>query len=172
LSIEKRYRVNNQIRVPQVRVIAADGTMLGVKQTYEAVNIARSAGLDLVEISPTSNPPVCKIMDFNKFLYSEEKKERENKRKQRESELKEIRINPRIAQHDLDTKIRHMEEFLKRNDRVRVSLMFRGREMQHKDLGENLLNSIQSKLSDIAELDGKVNNTGNKIIITLKPKRM
>jgi translation initiation factor IF-3 len=111
-------------------------------------------------------------MDFNKFLYSEEKKERENKKKQRESELKEIRINPRIAQHDLDTKIRHMEEFLKRNDRVRVSLMFHGREMQHKDLGENLLNSIQSKLSDIAELDGKVNNTGNKIIITLKPRRV
>lgn len=172
MSIEKRYRVNNQIRVPQVRVIAADGTMLGVKQTYEAVNIARAAGLDLVEISPTSNPPVCKIMDFNKFLYSEEKKERENKRKQRESELKEIRINPRIAQHDLETKIRHMEEFLKRNDRVRVSLMFHGREMQHKDIGENLLNSIQDKLSDIAELDGKVNNTGNKIIITLKPKKV
>ncbi|MEF3280707.1 MAG: translation initiation factor IF-3 [Elusimicrobiota bacterium] len=171
MAFDKRYRVNNQIRVPQVRVISADGNMIGIKSTYEAINLARAAGLDLVEISPNSNPPVCKIIDYHKFLYEEEKKEKENRKKQKENILKEIRVNPRIAQHDLETKIRHMEEFLKKNHRVRVALMFHGRELQHKEIGENLLNQIQEKLSNVGEIDGKVNDTGNKIIITLKPKK-
>lgn len=168
---DKRYRVNNYIKTPQVRLIATDGTMIGIKPTYEALNMARAAGLDLVEISPNANPPVCKIMDYHKFLYEEEKKEKEAKKKQKESVLKEIRLNPRIAQHDLDTKIRHMEDFLKHNDRVRVVLMFHGREMQHKELGEALLNQIIEKLAHIGEIDGKMADTGNKMIVTLKPKK-
>ncbi len=168
---EKKHRINNQIRVPQVRLISPDGQMIGIKQTYEALNMARSMGLDLVEIAPNSNPPVCKIMDYHKFLYEEEKKERENRKKQKENILKEIRLNPRIAQHDLDTKIRHMEDFLNHNHRVRVVLMFHGREMQHKELGESLLNQVIEKLSHVGEHEGKISDTGNKMIIMLKPKK-
>jgi len=167
----KKHKVNNQIRVPEVRVISTNGNMLGIKPTYEAINMARSLGLDLVEIVPTSNPPVCKIMDYHKFLYEEEKKEKEARKRQKESVLKEIRLNPRIAQHDLDTKIRHIEDFLKHNDRVRVTLMFHGREAQHKELGEAILNQVSEKLSHIGELDGRLADTGNKMIITLKPKK-
>lgn len=168
---DKRHRINNQIRVPQVRLISPDGTMIGIKPTYEALNMARSMGLDLVEIAPTANPPVCKIMDYHKFLYEEEKKERENRKKQKENIVKEIRLNPRIAQHDLDTKIRHIENFLKHNNRVRVVLMFHGREAQHKELGEAILNQVKEKLSNIGEQEGPLNDTGNKMIIMLRPKK-
>lgn len=166
---EKRYRINNQIRVPQVRLISPEGNMIGIKPTYEALNMARSMGLDLVEIAPNSNPPVCKIMDYHRFLYQEEKKEKENKKKQ--SVMKEIRMNPRIAQHDLETKVNHMHKFLTHGDRVRITLMFRGRENEHKDIGENILNQIIEKLSEVGEPEGKINSTGNKMILTLKPKR-
>lgn len=169
--LDKKYRINDQIRANQVRVISKDGNMIGIKSTYEAVNMARSMGLDLVEIVPNAQPPVCKIIDYHKFLYEEEKKKKENKKKQKESILKEIRINPRIAQHDLETKIRHMEDFLNHNNRVRVVLMFHGRETQHKEIGKSLLNQIEEKLSNIGEIDGKVNDTGNKIIVIFKPKK-
>lgn len=168
---EKRYRINNQIRVPQVRLISPDGTMIGIKQTYEALNMARSMGLDLVEIAPNANPPVCKIMDYHRFLYEEEKKEKENRKKQKENIVKEIRINPRIAQHDLDTKTRHIEDFIKHNHRVRVVVTFHGREAEHKDIGENILNHIKEKLADIAEQEGNMNDSGSKMIIMLKPKK-
>ena len=168
---EKKYRINNQIKVPQVRLISPDGKMIGIKPTYEALNTARSMGLDLVEISPNANPPVCKIMDYHKFLYEEEKKERENRKKQRENIIKEIRINPRIAQHDLDTKIRHMEDFLKHNNRVRVVVMFQGREIQHKEIGEAIISQVKERLSPISEQEGSINDTGNKMIMILKPKK-
>lgn len=169
--LNKKYKINDQIKANQVRVISQNGNMIGIKSIYEAINMARSMGLDLVEIVPNAQPPVCKIMDYHKFLYEEEKKEKENKKKRKESILKEIRINPRIAQHDLETKIRHMKDFLSHNNRVRVVLMFHGRESQHKDIGEALLNQVEEKLSDIGERDGKVNDTGNKIIVIFKPKK-
>ncbi len=168
---DKRYRINNQIKAHQVRVISPDGKMIGIKPTYEALNMARSMGLDLVEIAPTATPPVCKIMDYHKFLYEEDKKEKENRKKQRENIVKEIRINPRIAQHDLETKIRHIEDFINHKNRVRVVLTFHGRELQHKEIGESIINQIKEKLSPIAEQEGNINDTGNKMIIMLKPKK-
>jgi translation initiation factor IF-3 len=169
--LEKRYRINNQIRASQVRVVTKDGKMIGVKPLYEALDMARSAGLDLVEIAPNSNPPVCKIMDYHKFLYEEEKKEKEARKKQKESIMKEIRLNPRIAQHDLETKIRHIQNFLTHNHRVRVIVTFFGRELEHKDLGENLLNQVIEKVQAVGEMDGKIDDTGNKMIVVLKPKK-
>ncbi len=166
----KRIRVNNWIRASQVRVILSNGDMIGVKPTYEALNMARSAGLDLVEISPNANPPVCKIMDFNKFMYEKEKQEKENRKKQKDNVLKEIRINPRIGNNDLQTKIRHMEDFLKEGNKVRVTVIFHGREMQHKDIGEGIINQVQEKLSQIAELDGKPSMLGNRMSVMLKPR--
>ncbi len=154
-----------------MRLISPDGTMIGIKQTYEALNMAKAMGLDLVEISPTANPPVCKIMDYHKFLYEEDKKEKENKKKQKESIVKEIRINPRIAQHDLETKIRHIEGFINHRNRVRIVITLHGREIQHKEIAESIINQIKERLSAIAEQEGNTNDTANKMIIMLKPKK-
>jgi len=167
---DKRVRTNNYIRAPHVRLISSNGDMIGIKPTYEALNMARAAGLDLVEISPSANPPVCKIMDYSKYLYEQEKQEKENRKKQKENVLKEIRINPRIGPNDLDTKIRHMEEFLKDGDKVRVTVIFHGREMQHKEIGEEILNKVTAKLSEVGELDGRKISLGNRLSIMLKPK--
>lgn len=169
-SNDRRLRINEAIRVPQVRLISSNGDMIGIKPTYEALNMARAAGLDLVEIAPNANPPVCKIMDFSKYLYEKEKQERENRKKQRENVLKEIRINPRIASNDLETKIRHMEEFLKKGDKVRVTVVFHGREAQHKELGEEILNKVKERLAPISDIDGKMTFVSNRMSIMFKPK--
>ncbi|MBI4656992.1 MAG: translation initiation factor IF-3 [Elusimicrobia bacterium] len=166
----RRVRVNRQISAQSVRVITTDGTMIGIKSIFDALNMARNAGLDLVEIAPQANPPVCKIMDFSKYLYERDKQERENRKKQKMSMLKEIRINPRIASHDLQTKIRHIEEFLKDQNKVRVTVVFHGREMQHRDIGENILNSVRNSLAEYGTAEGRFQMMGNRMSITFGPK--
>jgi translation initiation factor IF-3 len=166
---DKRVRINRYITAPQVRLIDMHGTMLGIKPLIEAQNMARGAGLDLVEISPQAQPPVCKVMDFNKFLYEKEKQDRENRKKQKAGQLKEIRLNPRIASHDLQTKIKHIEEFLKEHNKVRVTVVFRGRENQHKNLGEEILLSIRDNLSAVGVVEGKPQLMGNRMSIMLAP---
>ncbi len=166
---DKRVRVNRNITAPQVRLIDMHGTMLGIKPLIEAVNMARGANLDLVEISPMAQPPVCKVMDFNKYLYEKEKQERDNKKKQKAGILKEIRLNPRIASHDLHTKIKHIEEFLKAHNKVRVTVVFRGRENQHRDLGAEILNSIRENLSTVGIPEGRPQMMGNRMSIMLAP---
>lgn len=145
------------------------GTMLGVKPLAEAVAMARGANLDLVEISPQANPPVCKVMDFSKFLYEKDKQERENRKKQKAGVLKEIRLNPRIATHDLQTKIKHIEEFLKEHNKVRVTVVFRGRENQHRNLGEEILLAIKDNLSSVGTVEGRPSMMGNRMSIMLAP---
>jgi len=145
------------------------GTMLGIKPLIEAVNMARGANLDLVEISPDANPPVCKVMDFSKFLYEKEKQDRENRKKQKAGVLKEIRLNPRIASHDLQTKIKHIEEFLKEHNKVRVTVVFRGRENQHRNLGEEILMAIKDNLSAVGVVEGRPSMMGNRMSIMLAP---
>ena len=166
---DKRVRINRYITAPQVRLIDMHGTMLGIKPLIEAQNMARVAGLDLVEISPQAQPPVCKVMDFNKFLYEKEKQDRENRKKQKAGQLKEIRLNPRIASHDLQTKIKHIEEFLKEHNKVRVTVVFRGRENQHRNLGEEILMSIKDNLSSVGTIEGKPQLMGNRMSIMLAP---
>lgn len=166
---EKRIRVNRNVTAPQVRLIDMHGTMLGVKPLAEAVAMARGANLDLVEISPDANPPVCKVMDFSKFLYEKEKQDRENRKKQKAGVLKEIRLNPRIATHDLQTKVKHIEEFLKEHNKVRVTVVFRGRENQHRNLGEEILMSIKDNLSNVGIIEGKPQLMGNRMSIMLAP---
>ena len=164
-----RVRINRYITAPQVRLIDMHGTMLGVKPLAEAVTMARGANLDLVEISPMANPPVCKVMDFNKFLYEKEKQERENRKKQKAGALKEIRLNPRIASHDLETKVKHIEEFLKEHNKVRVTVVFHGRENQHRNLGEEILMSIKDNLSGVGIVEGRPQLMGNRMSIMLAP---
>ncbi|MCG2724803.1 MAG: translation initiation factor IF-3 [Elusimicrobia bacterium] len=169
-SYNKRIRINKFINAANVRLIGADGIMAGVKSNYEALNLAKEAGLDLVEISPQADPPVCKIMDFSKYLYEKGKQNRDNKKKQRVGILKEIRMHPVIAEHDLNTKIRHIEKFLKDQNKVRVTVVFHGRENQHRDLGMDILESVKESLSEVGTVDGKTNCIGNRISFILSPK--
>ncbi len=166
---KRRVRVNKYINAANVRLIGADGKMAGVKSTLEAIGIAKDAGLDLVEISPQADPPVCKIMDFSKYLYDKGKQKRDNKKKQRVGMLKEIRMHPRIAEHDLNTKIKHVEKFLKGQNKVRVTMVFHGRENQHRDLGMEMLENIKDSLSEVGIVDGKTNYIGNRISMIFTP---
>ena len=164
------YRINQRISAHTVRLIGSDGTQLGVKGLNDALGIARQKGLDLIEIAPQANPPVCKILDFSKFRYEQEKKAREARRKQKAGMLKEVRFRPNIGQHDLGTKLKHINEFLAQRDKVRVTVVFRGRENAHKDLGVNLLNSLTEKLAEIAVVEGGITGERNRIMITFIPK--
>ena len=166
----KRTRVNKYINAANVRLIGADGAMVGVKSNFEALTLAKEAGLDLVEISPQTDPPVCKIMDFSKYLYDKGKQKRDNKKKQRVGMLKEIRMHPRIAEHDLNTKIKHVEKFLKAQNKVRVTVVFHGRENQHRDLGMEILENVKETLSEVGTVDGKTNYVGNRISLIFTPK--
>jgi translation initiation factor IF-3 len=151
-------------------LIDNEGTQLGIKSTPEALSLARSRGLDLVEVAPNANPPVCKLLDFAKFKYEQEKKEREARKNQKAGILKEVRFSPVIGAHDLDVKVRHIQEFLKARDKVRVTVFFRGRQMQHQDLGLNLLKSIQERLAEIASVEQQPLKDRNRLFMTLTPK--
>ena len=164
------YCRNQNIRAAEVRVINSDGTMLGVFPTREAVAMAREQELDLVEISPNAQPPVCKILDYNKYVYEQGKKAAEAKKKQAKVSLKELRIKPRIAPHDLEVKLRQIEEFLKKKNQVRFVVVFRGRENQHKDLGIQILNDAAKRLEPLATVDGGLQQLGNRMSMTFVPK--
>jgi translation initiation factor IF-3 len=167
----RRFRTNQFIRVPEVRLIDADGTQIGIVKTVQALAMAQAKDLDLVEISPQAKPPVCKIVNFSKFKYETEKKEKEARKKQKISHLKEVRIRPRISVHDLEIKIKRAREFIEDGDKVQLTAMFSGREMQHKDLGINIMNKIKEALSDIAEPEGRVSSMGTRVFLTLAPKK-
>ena len=164
------YCRNQNIRAAEVRVINSDGTMLGVFPTREAVAMAREQELDLVEISPNAQPPVCKILDYNKYVYEQGKKAAEAKKKQAKVTLKELRIKSRIAPHDLEVKLRQIEEFLRKKDQVRFVVVFRGRENQHKELGIQILNDTAKRLEALATVDGGLQQLGNRMSMTFVPK--
>ncbi|MDR2251420.1 MAG: translation initiation factor IF-3 [Endomicrobium sp.] len=163
--------MNQFIRVPEVRLVDSDGTMVGIVKTSEALAKAQGKGLDLVEISPQANPPVCKIVNFSKFKYEMDKKEKEAKKKQKISHLKEIRIKPRIGEHDLEVKIKHAREFIAAGDKVQLTAMFSGREMQHKDLGIKIMDKIKESLVDVAEPEGRISSMGTRVFMTLVPQK-
>jgi len=163
-------RVNQQIRASSVRLIDHDGSQLGIKSLAESIGMARSRGLDLVEVAPNANPPVCRLLDFAKFKYEQEKKEREARKNQRAGILKEVRFSPVIGVHDLEVKIRHIEGFLKDHDKVRVTVFFRGRQMQHQDLGLKLLKDIQVRLAPLALVEQQPLTDRNRLFMTLTPR--
>lgn len=153
-----------------VRLIDADGTQVGVRPTTEALALARTRGLDLVEVAPSANPPVCKVLPYSKYKYAQEKKERESRRKQKAGLLKELRFRPNIGAHDLNVKVRQIEGFIDAHDKVRVTVVFRGREMQHRDLGLKLLMSIQERLLEKAVVEQAPMPDRNRLVMTLIPK--
>ena len=142
LAIKNFIRINEKIRVAQVRLIGPDGGQLGVVSIQRALDLANQYELDLVEVAVTAVPPVCRIIDYSKFKYDQEKKEREAKKHQKQSKLKEIRLKPNIDEHDYMTKVKQAIEFLKRNDKVRVNMFFRGRQMEHVDIGRKILDKF------------------------------
>jgi len=164
------YCRNHNIRAAEVRVIDSDGTMIGVKPISVAVALAKEQELDLVEISPNAQPPVCKILDYNKYVYEQGKKAAEAKKKQAKVTLKELRIKSRIAPHDLEVKVRQIEEFLRKKNQVRFVVVFHGRENQHKDLGIEILNSTAERLEELASVDGGLQQLGNRMSMTFVPK--
>jgi translation initiation factor IF-3 len=144
---------------------------LGVVSTQIALEKAQAKGKDLVEISPQATPPVCKIIDYKKFLYEMKQKDKEARKKQKNVVVKEVRVRPRIGEHDLNVKIKHAREFLEDNDKVQLTAMFAGREMQHKDLGLQILEKIKTALSDIADVEGRVSSMGTRTYMLLAPKK-
>ena len=141
-------RVNRQIRAHEVRLIDENGEQKGVMKTFDAIRMAEEAGLDLVEVSPNANPPVCKILDFGKYRYELEKKQRDAKKNQAVIKVKEIRMQPKIDRHDLETKSKFIAEFLTEGNKVKVSIRFRGRELAHPELGKDVLDRILEILSE------------------------
>lgn len=162
-------RVNREIRAAQVRVIDKDGGQLGVLSLAEAMQQAELAGLDLVEISATSEPPVCKIVDFGKFRYQQTKKEKENKKAQHQVKVKEIKVKPNTDEHDILTKLRHAKEFIAKGNKVRITCSFRGREMQHTEFGERVVRRMCEDLSDVATAESPLKMLGRNLSVVLVP---
>lgn len=162
-------RINEQIRVPKVRLIDADGEMLGVVTAREALLKAQDAGLDLVEISPNADPPVCKILDYGKFRYQEQKKKNEARKKQKIIEIKELKLRPTIEQHDLDVKLKAAMRFLDEGDKVKFTLRFRGREMAHRELGMKVLDRVKEGLADKIKIDQEPKFEGTLVIMVVSP---
>ncbi|OGS01457.1 MAG: translation initiation factor IF-3 [Elusimicrobia bacterium RIFCSPLOWO2_12_FULL_59_9] len=162
--------MNNRILAPEVRLIDADGTQIGIRPLREALGIARTRGMDLIEIAPDARPPVCKILDYSKYKYDKRKKERVAKKNQKSGLLKEIRVSPRIAAHDLEVKLNHVRDFLKENDKVRITVVFRGRENQYKDLGYELLEKVKVMLQDVADIERSPAGERNTVFMMLSAK--
>lgn len=153
-----------------MRVIGENSEQLGVMTTQDALNRAVEAGLDLVEVAPTSNPPVCRIMDYSRYKYEQEKREKEARKKQKVIHTKEIRMGPKIGEHDYQFKKRNLEDFLKRGDKVKVTMMFRGREMAHQDLGRQILDRLASEVSAVGEVEEPPRLEGRIIAMVIRAK--
>jgi translation initiation factor IF-3 len=167
--ITKEFRINERIRTPQVRVIDENNAQLGVIPMYQALNLARERGLDLVEVAPTAVPPVCRILDYGKFKYEQSKKEREARKHQHNVLLREIRMRPKIDDHDIDFKTRTVEKLLKDGDKVKVTIMFRGRELTHPQIGRGLLDRVYEKVKDIAAVEKPASLEGRNMTMILTP---
>lgn len=164
-----RIRKNERIRAREIRVIGPDSKQIGVMSPAEALTIAKNAGLDLVEISPSARPPVCRILDFGKYMYEQSKKDKESKQKKSTGKVKEVKFRVRIETHDFMFKIKHAEEFLGKGNKVKLTLMFRGREMEHKDLGFETINRAVKELEHIGHRDSEPRLSGRMISTMLSP---
>jgi len=167
---DKDLRINEQIRVREVRLIRDDGEKQGIMTTMEALEIAREAGLDLVEVAPQAAPPVVKILNYGKFKFENEKKIRDSRKKQKLLKLKEIRMQPKIDEHDLDFKSRHVKEFLAEGNKVKVTIRFRGRELAHTELGLDVLKDVLARIEGEYVMDKQPAMEGRFMSMVLSPK--
>ncbi|HEY8578693.1 MAG TPA: translation initiation factor IF-3 [Beijerinckiaceae bacterium] len=163
-------RINREIRAREVQLIDQEGQNRGVTQIADAMQLAEDAGLDLVEIVPNANPPVCKILDYGKFRFLEQKKAAEARKKQKVVEIKEIKLRPGIDDHDYDVKMKAVRRFFEEGDKVKVTLRFRGREMAHQDIGYRLLERVRTETAAIAKVEAAPSMEGRQMIMVLAPK--
>lgn len=170
VTIKKFIRINDRIRVPEVRLIGPDGNQLGVVPIQRALEMANQHELDLVEVASQAAPPVCRIIDFSKFKYDQEKKEREAKKHQKQGHLKEIRLKPNIDEHDFQTKVRQAITFLQKKDKVKVNLFFRGRQMEHMDLGRKILDKFITDTQNDGQVEKEPILEGRVISLVIAPK--
>ena len=168
VAIERNQRVNEQIRISPVRVVSADGELLGILNTEDALTRAREADLDLVEVAPNERPPVCRIMDYGKFKYQQKK--RQNKGHTHQSKIKEIRVRPKTGEHDIGFKLNQARTFLQHKDKVVVSVIFRGREMAHLEEGRKVIDHIIDQLQDVGKIESSPSHQGKRIVCILTPK--
>lgn len=169
-STKQRVRVNRQIRISPIRVIAADGSQLGILEVDKALAIAEEQGFDLVEVAPMARPPVARIMDYGKFKFEQAKQARIAKKKQHVIQLKEVKFRPGIDEHDFETKTRHARRFLEEGNKVKVTLMFRGRQITHPELGRAVVSRVATELSDIAKIEADARLEGKAMTMILTPK--
>ena len=166
----KRVRVNRQIRISPLRVIAADGSQMGILDLDAALAAAQEQGLDLVEVAPMARPPVVRIMDYGKFKFEQAKMARQAKKKQHVIHLKEVKYRPGIEDHDFETKTRHARRFLGEGNKVKVTLMFRGRQIAHPELGKAVVDRVASDLADVAKIESEPKMEGKSMTMILTPK--
>lgn len=167
---QPQVRVNYRIRVPEVRVIAADGTQLGIMSSQEAIRLAQEQSFDLVEVNPKADPPVCKIMDFGKYKYEEKKRANEARKKQVKVEIKEVKVRPKTDEHDLETKIRHIKGFLEEGNKAKITVRFRGREITHPEKGREVLDDIVKALEGMIIIEMQPAIEGKQMTMMLAPK--
>jgi len=170
LVIRSFIRVNHKIRVPEVRLNGADGAPIGIMQTRDALRMAQEQELDLVEISPNAKPPVCRIMDYGKYRYNQGRKQREQRKHQHQTVVKEIKFRPGVEQHDYATKLSHVRDFLEKGNKVKLTLTFRGRENAHRELGEAVLERVIADCTDVAVVDMAPRRMGRMVTAMLGVK--
>ena len=171
IAVTKRVRRNEEIEATEVRVIDAEGEQAGVMPLEQGIELARDAGLDLVEVSPTADPPVCRIMDFGKYLFEQNKKAQSARRKQKQVHVKEIKFRPGTEEGDYQVKLRKLVEFLENGDKTKVTLRFRGREMAHQELGANLLARVRQDLEEYGSVEQMPQMEGRQMIMVIAPKK-
>ena len=172
MTIAKDMMVNDGIRARELRLIGQDGEQLGVKTKAEALQIAESANLDLVLVAPGAKPPVARIMDYGKFRFEQQKKEREARKKQKVINVKEVRLSPTIDVNDFNTKLRNARKFLEKGDKVKASIRFKGRAITHKEIGQKVLDRLAEETADIATVEQKAKMDGRSMFLTLAPKNI
>ncbi|MEZ5312504.1 MAG: translation initiation factor IF-3 [Thermoanaerobaculia bacterium] len=169
--IDKTARTNEGIRVKEVRLIDGDGSQVGVVPTEQALKMAKEQNLDLVEVAPAARPPVCRIMDFGKFLYQQKKKTHDSKKKQKTIQVKEVKFRPNIDDHDYSVKLKRAEKFLDEGDKVKATVQFRGREMSKPELGLNLLRRMMADIAEHGAAEGSAEMAGNRMHVIFGPSK-
>lgn len=164
-----RTRINHRIRVNEVRVIAADGEQLGIISTRDALAMAEQQELDLVEVAPNANPPVCRLMDYGKYLYEKQKRERDARKAQKQIEIKEVRLRPKTDEHDIQVVVRKIRKFVEAEAKVRVRVRFRGREIAHPEVARNMMQRVASDVADVAQIEMPPSFEGRSMIMVLGP---
>ncbi|NLK51558.1 MAG: translation initiation factor IF-3 [Syntrophomonadaceae bacterium] len=168
--MSKDLRVNNEIRVREVRLVGENGEQLGILPVKEALRVSLEKGLDLVEVAPNAKPPVCRLMDYGKYKYEQSKRDREARKKQKVITVKEVKVRPKIEEHDLEVKTKNAERFLKEGDKVKVTVMFRGREITHPALGQQICARIAETLKELANVEREARLEGRNMVMILTPR--